>query len=45
MVHVQEGDLAVLLAQDKEEGVQELDQLGEVEHPDGSSKLGVEKKT
>ena len=33
MVDVQDGDLGVLLAQDEEEGVEELDNLGEVEQP------------
>ena len=39
---MEEGNLAVLLAEDEEQGVQELNQLGEVVQPDARSKLHAE---
>lgn len=39
VVDMQEGDLVVLFTQDEEQGVQELNQLGKVEHPYCSNKL------
>lgn len=39
MVHMQKRQLVVLAAQHKEERVHELEQLGEVEPPDGLGDL------
>ena len=40
MVHVQDCDLVVVLAQDEEEGVHELNELGEVVPPEHTDDLG-----
>lgn len=40
VVHVQDGDLVVVLAEDEEEGVHELDELGEVVPPQHADDLG-----
>lgn len=41
VVHVQNGDLVVVLAQDKEEGVHEFYELGEVVPPQHSDDLHI----
>lgn len=40
MVHMQDCDLVVVLAQDEEEGVHELNELGEVVPPEHADDLG-----
>lgn len=40
VVHMQDGDLVVVLAQDEEERVHELDELGEVVPPEHADDLG-----
>lgn len=40
VVHVQDRDLVVVLAEDEEEGVHELDELGEVVPPEHTDDLG-----